>query len=455
MVTPRKKPPMMSRAYRSHSTVQLPVSLNPDKLPPIPFFQYKTTDFLYNLRECSPEREFGEKSFKEQILKAWNGAKNKNVFNYNLNCMYKLLDGDFDLSVQLNTERGTLRRKPMRFRSIKEPFNHLRWNFTKLLPDEILYKMRCLDKPYSEDVLDTTHIMAVNASPLERGHTLVIPSMNKCLPQVLNSTAIRLATDLMLLNEDENFHMLFNSLLGQASVNHLHLHGILWPYDSDLINRKFEKLYENVYIIQRPAWFISAIAFQLPSQEHFDSFVNNITKCVQFLTRENIAHNMYFSRAQPIRTDGDLKQEDKERNLPQLVTAYLFPRTSLAGAKPPMNFNPAALELAGCLTAYTWRFFDSVTELSALRVIEEEAVIDESLFSKLVLELELKFSGRKDWNESVPDLQQPLGESLSTNELEELVDSFQAVTSPSPLLRHHTSLTIEERNRRRSLRDSF
>uniref|UniRef100_A0A914PGE4 Uncharacterized protein n=1 Tax=Panagrolaimus davidi TaxID=227884 RepID=A0A914PGE4_9BILA len=103
----------------------------------------------------------------------------------------------------------------------------------------------------------------------------------------------------------------------------------------------------------------------------------------------------------------------------------------------------------------TWRFFESVTEQSALRVIEEEAVLDESLFSKLVLELADKFSGRKEWSESVPDLQQPLGETLSTNELEELVDSFQAVTSPSPLLRHHTSLTIEERNRRRSLRDSF
>ena len=64
-----------------------------------------------------------------------------------------------------------------------------------------------------------------------------MPSLDRCLPQVLNPLAIRIATDLMLLNEDENFHILFNSLLGQASVNHLHLHGIYWPYDSDLINR--------------------------------------------------------------------------------------------------------------------------------------------------------------------------------------------------------------------------
>lgn len=87
----------------------------------------------------------------------------------------------------------------MRFQNIRQPFNHLRWNFTKLKPDEvkcynecgstnasevqILYLLRCLDKPYTEDVLDT-HVLCVNASPLERGHSLVVPSVGKCLPQV-------------------------------------------------------------------------------------------------------------------------------------------------------------------------------------------------------------------------------------------------------------------------------
>ena len=54
---------------------------------------------------------------------------------------------------------------------------------------------------------------------------------------MVTETAVRIATDLMLLVEDDNFHLLFNSLLGQASVNHLHLHTIFWPYESDLIYR--------------------------------------------------------------------------------------------------------------------------------------------------------------------------------------------------------------------------
>lgn len=86
------------------------------------------------------------------------------------------------------------------------------------------------------DPLDR-HLVAVNASPLERDHSLIIPSVNKCNPQVLTLQAVRIAVDLMLLVDDDMFHILFNSLLGQASVNHLHLHAMYWPYDSDLINR--------------------------------------------------------------------------------------------------------------------------------------------------------------------------------------------------------------------------
>uniref|UniRef100_A0A7E5A1S4 GDP-D-glucose phosphorylase 1 n=1 Tax=Panagrellus redivivus TaxID=6233 RepID=A0A7E5A1S4_PANRE len=445
--SPKQHAPMMSRAYRSHSTVQLPVTVT-DNEHPVAHFQYKTSDFVYNLRDVSPEREFGDKSFKKQIMTAWEESKKHDVFNYSLNCLYKYLEGDYELSVQLNTERGTLRRKPLRFRSIREPFSHLRFNFTKIRPEEILYKMRCLDKPYSSDPLDVDHLMVVNASPLERGHTLLVPAVNRCQPQILTPLAVRIATDQMLLVEDDNFHVLFNSLLGQASVNHLHMHGVFWPYESDLINRRFDKIAENVFVIERPAWFISAFAFQLPNAAALDTFVDNIAKCADFLTRENIAHNMFFTRAQPIRTSGEVRSEDKTRSLPQLVTAYIFPRQSLAGAKPPTNFNPAALELAGCLTAYTLRFFECITELTALRVIEEEAVLDDVFFAKLKAEVTAKFTGSKTWTACVPELEVPRMEQLSSHELDELADSFQQITSPSPL-RHATSLMDEARRKSR------
>jgi GDP-D-glucose phosphorylase len=97
--------------------------------------------------------------------------------------MYKLLEGDFNFSMQLNVERGVLRRKPMRFQSIIQPFNPFRWNFTKLKAEEILYYVRCMDRQISDDPLDT-HVLCVNASPLERAHSLLVPSLSKQMPQV-------------------------------------------------------------------------------------------------------------------------------------------------------------------------------------------------------------------------------------------------------------------------------
>lgn len=72
---------------------------------------------------------------------------------------------------------------------------------------------------------------------MDNTRNLFIPCELLCLFKVMTETGVRMATDMMLLVDDDTFHILFNSLLAQASVNHLHLHALFWPYDSDLINR--------------------------------------------------------------------------------------------------------------------------------------------------------------------------------------------------------------------------
>uniref|UniRef100_A0A914UUY6 GDP-D-glucose phosphorylase 1 n=1 Tax=Plectus sambesii TaxID=2011161 RepID=A0A914UUY6_9BILA len=188
--------------------------------------------------------------------------------------------------------------------------------------------LRCADKPLTSDPLDR-HLLIVNASPLERGHSLVVPCVNRSLPQVLNEVSVKQATDLMLLTRDDNFHVLFNSLLGHASVNHLHVHVLFWPYESDLINRRFEMVQPDVYVIRQPDWFVPAFAFQLIKAEDLESFNRRVTMCAKFLTKRNVAHNVFFTRAQPLRTDGPLHSEDRFGKLPSFVTVYIFPRRSV------------------------------------------------------------------------------------------------------------------------------
>ncbi|KAI6220804.1 hypothetical protein M3Y95_01035100 [Aphelenchoides besseyi] len=412
---------MTTRAYRSNSNVQTPNLRHDNHDRPIHFFQYKTHDFLYDLRQCPSERRFSETNFAQKLRSQWDESQQRGAINYDLNCMYKLLDGDFNFSMQLNVERATMRRKPMRFQSICQPFNSHRWNFTKLKAQEILFYIRCSDRPISDDPLDQ-HALCVNASPLERGHSLLVPSLSKCLPQIMNETGIRIAVDFMLLVEDENFHVLYNSLLGQASVNHLHLHTIFWPYESDLIYRRFELVAAKCFVIRRPNWFISTIAYQLTGPDDFDRFVKIIARTLNFLTRRNVAHNIFFTRAPPIRTDGELR-DSRVNDRPQLVTCYVIPRRCHTGAKPMNNFNPAALELSGCLTAYTYRFFDSCTEQTALRIFDEDAVLEDENFEQLIVELAERLDGRVQWSAPMA-IPRAVEINRPVDEVEELKDSF-------------------------------
>ncbi|CAJ0940008.1 unnamed protein product, partial [Mesorhabditis belari] len=434
------------RTQRSHSSIQLPPEFS-QGITQVPLFAYKTSDFVYDLRESTSndereEEEEGDqflerekeipknKKLKDLIHQRWEAGKERGAINYQLNCMYKFLDGNYELCIQLNAERGELRRKPMRFKSIREPFSPLRFNFTKLNEAEVMLYLKCEDRPITNDPLDR-HLVAVNASPLTKYHSLIIPTVNKCLPQVLTATGVRVAVDMMLLVVDETFHVLFNSLLGHASVNHLHLHTLYWPYDSDLVNRRFEPLgdIKDAYVIRPPDWFCSAFAFQLLNKDGYEKFMSNLTKCVEFLTERDQAHNVFFTRAQAVRLDGALRVEDRRNERGRYVTAYVFPRSNMHGAKPPTSFSPAACELAGCLTAYTYRFFESVTEQAAVRVIEEEALLPEERFSNLSTDLGCLLAGRPVINRPAAFSQL---EGLTSPEIDELHDSFQTFEPHSP-----------------------
>ena len=127
--------------------------------------------------------------FESTLYKRWEEAHAKNVINYNLNLMYKLLPGKYLLTAQLNIERGQMRRRPSHFRSVDDDFDPRRFNYAKIRRKEviapfapnaiqILLDFRCTDKPYTTDPLDR-HFIIVNASPIERGHSLGLCCVNR------------------------------------------------------------------------------------------------------------------------------------------------------------------------------------------------------------------------------------------------------------------------------------
>ncbi|NWY29972.1 GDPP1 phosphorylase, partial [Pheucticus melanocephalus] len=76
--------------------------------------------------------------------------------------------GAVRLVAQLNEQRSAERRPPQPVRSLRDPFDPAAFNFTRLRPAELLFRLRRAGSP--EQLL-----VAINASPLERGHVLLLP----------------------------------------------------------------------------------------------------------------------------------------------------------------------------------------------------------------------------------------------------------------------------------------
>lgn len=72
-----------------------------------------------------------------------------------------------------------------------QPFNSIVFNFTKLAQQEILFDI---------GNGDTNDIVAINSSPLEQGHCLVLTERLKCLPQIMTEYSLHKVTELCLLS---------------------------------------------------------------------------------------------------------------------------------------------------------------------------------------------------------------------------------------------------------------
>ena len=117
--------------------------------------------------------------------------------------------------------------------SVRQPFDPEKFNFTKVeLAKELVF----------ETQQDSEDICIINVSPIEFGHCLFLPHIQRCLPQALTKQAIESALKLMLLSRSKAMKMGFNSLCAYASVNHLHWH--LYYLQDD-----FEGMFWNIFFI--------------------------------------------------------------------------------------------------------------------------------------------------------------------------------------------------------------
>ncbi|KAJ1528082.1 hypothetical protein ONE63_007999 [Megalurothrips usitatus] len=297
-------------------------------------------------------------AFDIKLLSAWKDAVKNGCFRYELNILRSsVIPGKWDFFAELNPERGENRRKPHEFFSVNDPFNPSLFNFTKIKNGEILFEVRIAESGQDSG---NQNLLAINVSPMTEGHSLIIPFVEKMQPQVLTQSSIELGLYVLLMSATPSFRVAFNSLLGFASVNHLHLHCIYVDHCMSLESIVLEPLQGSCF--QLTNYPGKGFAFQCSAQCENDirSLARDVFKLTNFFQSRNEAHNVVMTRCK-------LSNNEEMSH----IRVYVWVRTPSTGAKSATGFNPAALELFGYFVYKNTVAFESTNEAYICGVLEE------------------------------------------------------------------------------------
>lgn len=327
-------------------------------------FVYGEEDFVLQGAGWGGEPGSAPSRFDRALLEGWNDRMERGLFRYRLGPLpTRVLPGPMRLVAQLNAQRGTERRPPQAVRSLRQPFDPGAFNFTRLRPAEVLLRLRRAGGGPGGPAAPDPLLVAINASPLERGHVLLLPEPARGLPQALTAPLLRGGLEAALLSAHPGLRLGFNGLGGCASVNHLHLHAFYLARPLLVESAPARPLCPPLrlgFLTGVPA---PAFLFYAAGPADLEAVARDVCRAAEHLTDTGLAYNVFITRGDPPEGPG----AGSERGLRVLLWA----RRPSFGAKASAAFNVALCELAGYLPLPAARLFQEITEDEALRAIRE------------------------------------------------------------------------------------
>ncbi|KAK7841707.1 gdp-l-galactose phosphorylase 1 [Quercus suber] len=166
------------------------------------------------------------------LLGQWEDRMRRGLFLYDVtNCETKVIPGKYGFIAQLNEGRH-LKKRLTEFRvdQVLQPFDDSKFNFTKVGQEEVLFRFEPSNDNKSHffpsaDIasdLNSPSVIAINVSPIEYGHVLMIPRLLDYLPQRIDHKSFLFAVHMAREAADPLFRVGYNSLGAFATINHLH-----------------------------------------------------------------------------------------------------------------------------------------------------------------------------------------------------------------------------------------
>ncbi|KAJ7964504.1 GDP-L-galactose phosphorylase 1-like [Quillaja saponaria] len=184
-------------------------------------------------RLLESSEEVSQISFLHNLLLGqWEDRMTRGLFRYDVTtCETKIIPGQYGFIAQLNEGRH-LKKRPTEFRvdQVLQEFDENKFNFTKVGQEEVLFRFEQSKDSRNHFIPSagvdkgskSPNVLAINVSPIEYGHVLLIPRVLDCLPQRIDHESFLLALYMAEEAADPFFRLGYNSLGAFATINHLH-----------------------------------------------------------------------------------------------------------------------------------------------------------------------------------------------------------------------------------------
>ncbi|KAL6010150.1 Phosphate metabolism transcription protein [Asimina triloba] len=244
------------------------------------------------------------------LLGQWEDRMSRGLFRYDVtSCETKVIPGNFGFIAQLNEGRH-LKKRPTEFRvdRVLQTFDGSKFNFTKVGQEEVLFMFQESDSGttyYLEDapisVASSPSVVAINVSPIEYGHVLLIPHVLDCLPQRIESESFLLALHMAAEAGNPSFRLGYNSLGAFATINHLHFQAyylsVPFPVEkapTKIIKTTFEGPVENGVIISLLLNYpVRGMVFE--GGNTMEDLSDAVSKACIWLQDNNVPYNILIS----------------------------------------------------------------------------------------------------------------------------------------------------------------
>ncbi|KAI3673821.1 hypothetical protein L6452_39951 [Arctium lappa] len=337
----------------------------------LPLYAFRKSDKV----ESSEKKEAPFAFLDSLLLGEWEDRVERGLFRYDVTaCETKVIPGDYGFVAQLNEGRH-LKKRPTEFRvdKVLQPFDGSKFNFTKVGQEEILFQFESSEddevKFYPNAPIDVEHspsVVAINVSPIEYGHVLLIPRILECLPQRIDRESFLLA--LYMASEAGNpyFRLGYNSLGAFATINHLHFQAyylaVSLPIEKAPI-RKITNFNGGVTISEILKYPVRGLVFEGGySLENLSNAVSDSCICLQ---DNNIPYNVLIS--------------DSGKRIFLLPQCYAEKQAlgEVSSELLDTQVNPAVWEISGHMVLKRKEDYNGASEENAWRLLAEVSLSEE------------------------------------------------------------------------------